>query len=91
VVPRVIGKPEPEMFHAIVEAAGIDASTAVVIGDNPDADMVAANRAGIASILVLTGVAGSEDVERLRGEQCPTAVAAGPREVGSLLAARVTR
>lgn len=91
VEPRLIGKPEPGMFTAILEAAGVEASDAVVIGDNPDADMVAANRAGLASILVLTGVAGPEDVERLRGEQCPTAVAAGPAEVASLLAARLSR
>ena len=38
--PQVIGKPSPAMFEAILEAAHVPAAEAVVVGDNPDADVV---------------------------------------------------
>lgn len=82
---EVIGKPQPAMFLATLEAAGVDASAAVVVGDNPDADVVAAHRAGVASILVLTGVADRATASVLDGERLPTAVAADPEAVGALL------
>lgn len=89
VTPEVIGKPEPAMFEAIVEASGVPASEAVVVGDNPDADIVGARRAGCASILVLTGVADAAAAAGLDGERRPDAVAAGPDEVRALLTDRV--
>lgn len=89
--PETIGKPEPAMFLAILEASGIDADEAVVIGDNPDADVVGAARAGIASILVLTGVATASVARALTGERRPTAVAADPAAVRVLLEGRVSR
>jgi 4-nitrophenyl phosphatase len=81
----VIGKPSPAMFEAILEAAGVAASEAVVVGDNPDADIVGARRAGCRSILVLTGVADAEMAASLEGERRPDAVAADPSEVSALL------
>lgn len=83
--PLLIGKPEPAIFNAIMERAGVTPAETVAIGDNPDADIVAARRAGIRSILVLTGVADAGAVDRLRGERRPDAVAHGPAEVGALL------
>ena len=83
--PLVIGKPEPAMFRLVLEAAGVEADGAVVIGDNPDSDIVSARRAGITSILVLTGVAGRAVADRLDGERRPDHVAADPAEVRSLL------
>jgi 4-nitrophenyl phosphatase len=91
VVPEVIGKPQPAMFTAILEAGGFDAGTAVVVGDNPDADVVGARRAGIASILVLTGVATAQAAEGLEGARRPTAVAADPAAVRRLLEDRISR
>ena len=90
VEPEVIGKPAPAMFEAIVAAADVAPSEAVVIGDNPDADVVAARRAGIASILVLTGIADEPMVASLSGDRVPDAVAADPAEVAALLAPRLT-
>ena len=58
--PLVIGKPEPGIFTAILERTGVRHDEAIAVGDNPDADMVAARRAGMGSILVLTGVADAE-------------------------------
>ncbi len=84
-VPEVIGKPEPAMFRAILEASGIPASEAVVIGDNPASDVIGARRAGCSAILVLTGVADAASVGALRAEAVPHAVAADPAAVRALL------
>jgi 4-nitrophenyl phosphatase len=88
--PLVIGKPEPGIFTAILERAGVEASEAVAIGDNPDADVVAAHRAGIGSILVLTGVADAALAATLTGERRPDHVAADPRAVAALLGVAVS-
>jgi HAD superfamily hydrolase (TIGR01450 family) len=83
--PMVIGKPEPAMFRAILEADGVPAESALVIGDNPDADVPAARRAGIPVILVLTGVTDATAAAALDGERRPDWVATGPVEVAGLL------
>jgi len=83
--PLVIGKPEPGIFSAILERAGVRPEEAVAIGDNPDADMIAAHRAGMRSILVLTGVADAALAATLDGERRPDQVARDPSEVAPLL------
>ncbi len=88
--PLVIGKPQPEMFRAILERDGVAPPDALVIGDNPDADLVAARRAGIGSILVLTGVVDGTAADALRGERRPDRVAADPAEVGRLLGVSIS-
>ena len=85
VAPEVIGKPEPAMFRAIIEASGIPAAEAVVVGDNPASDIVGARRAGCASILVLTGVADAADAGMLVDDAAPHAVADDPAAVRALL------
>ena len=76
VEPIVVGKPEPMMFAEILEDARIEPESAVVIGDNPDADVVAAHRSGVFSVLILTGVADAALAEGLSGERKPDVVAA---------------
>lgn len=88
--PEVIGKPSPAMFTTILEGSGVAAGEAVVVGDNPDADVAGAHRAGIAAVLVLTGVADATGARALDGERRPDAVAADPGEVRALLAGRVS-
>ena len=90
VEPLVIGKPEPAMFRLILEASRVGAEEAVVVGDNPDADVVAARRAGIRSVLVLTGVTDRAAAARLDGERLPDHVVDGPADVGELLRAAFT-
>ena len=90
VPPEVIGKPAPAMFRAILEASGVAADEAVVVGDNPDADIAGAHRAGCAAILVLTGVADASSLAALDGERVPDAVAGGPDDVRRLLEGRVS-
>jgi 4-nitrophenyl phosphatase len=91
VQPVVIGKPEPAMFQAILEATGVGADEALVIGDNPDSDIRAARRAGIECLLVLTGVTSPDEVPTLRGERAPDHVAADPAAAWELVAARISR
>jgi HAD superfamily hydrolase (TIGR01450 family) len=90
VEPLVIGKPEPAMFQAILESAGVAAAEALVIGDNPDSDIVAAHRAGIPSLLVLTGIADARQAAGLEGERRPDWVVADPTQAAALLGLSVS-
>ncbi len=90
VTPEVIGKPSPAMFQAILEASGVPPTEAIVIGDNPDADVAGAHRAGCAAILVLTGVADATLAAELAGERRPDAIAADPAAVLALLETRIS-
>lgn len=90
VAPEVIGKPEPAMFRAILEASGLPAAETVVVGDNPASDVIGARRAGCAAILVLTGVADAASAAALDPEATPHAVAADPIAVRELLEPRVS-
>jgi 4-nitrophenyl phosphatase len=83
--PLVIGKPEPAMFLAILEEAGVAPAEALVIGDNADADVPAGRRAGIPVILVLTGVTDAAAAAALEGERKPEWVAADPAAAAALL------
>ena len=90
VTPAVIGKPSPAMFQAILEASGVPPTEAIVIGDNPDADVAGAHRAGCTAILVLTGVADATLAAELAGERRPDAIAADPAAVLALLETRLS-
>ena len=81
VEPLVIGKPEPAMFASILERAGIAAQDALVVGDNPAADIVAASRAGIPSVLVLTGVTDAAAATALEGERRPDVILSSAAEL----------
>jgi phosphoglycolate/pyridoxal phosphate phosphatase family enzyme len=89
VTPEVIGKPAPAMFEAILESTGVVPGEAVVVGDNPAADVAGARRAGIAAILVLTGVADAASASTLAGDERPDAIAADPAGVRALLEERI--
>lgn len=51
-----IGKPSPLMFRIALERMGCTKEETVMVGDQEDTDVEGASRAGIDSILVLTGV-----------------------------------
>jgi HAD superfamily hydrolase (TIGR01450 family) len=52
----VVGKPHPLMFETAMAQAGCTRRQTVMVGDQEDTDVEGARRAGIDSILVLTGV-----------------------------------
>jgi HAD superfamily hydrolase (TIGR01450 family) len=71
----VVGKPEPILFEAAAELAGVPVRDAVVIGDNLRTDIGAAIRLGARSVLMLTGVSSRADLEAAPESAHPTAVA----------------
>ena len=84
----VVGKPEPRLFEAAAEIAGLPADQAVVIGDNLITDISAAQTIGARSILMLTGVVTPEEYEALgsTSDIKPTAAAADAAELATILA-----
>ncbi len=79
----VAGKPETPLHDESVRRTG--ARTPLVVGDRLDTDIEGANRAGVPSLLVLTGVSGPADLVRARPELRPTYLARDLRD--GLLAA----
>ena len=57
VEPLIIGKPEPEMMVQSMARMGGNTSNTAVIGDRLDTDILGGQRAGLTSLLVLTGIA----------------------------------
>lgn len=60
--PTVIGKPEPLLVQMALERMGAGAGSAVMVGDRLDTDIVAGARAGMLTVLVLTGVSTREEI-----------------------------
>jgi ribonucleotide monophosphatase NagD (HAD superfamily) len=81
----VVGKPEPRLFEAAAEVAGMQLKDAVVIGDGITTDIRAANSVGARSILMLTGVTMRDDLARFP-EIKPTRVAHDARDLEQALA-----
>lgn len=60
--PVVIGKPEPVMLLMALERMGVAPHDAVMVGDRLDTDILAGQRAGMLTLLVLTGVSTREEI-----------------------------
>jgi HAD superfamily hydrolase (TIGR01450 family) len=71
----VVGKPEPRLFEAAAQLAGMDVRDAVVIGDNLRTDIGAAIRLGARSVLMLTGVTSAAELGAAPNDARPTRVA----------------
>lgn len=60
----MIGKPSPRMFRLALALAGVrKAADAVMIGDQIETDLSGARRAGVHTVLVLTGVETLETIK----------------------------
>jgi HAD superfamily hydrolase (TIGR01450 family) len=57
----VAGKPEPHIF-AIAHALLGDCQQVAIVGDHLDSDIVGGHRAGLTTVLVLSGTSGHDDV-----------------------------
>lgn len=75
VVPEVAGKPEHPLFDETIRRVG--GTRPLMVGDRLDTDILGANRAGLDSLLVLTGVSGLADLVAAPPELRPTYLAAG--------------
>jgi 4-nitrophenyl phosphatase len=63
VQPIIIGKPEPTMYQIAIDMLGIAHEHIAAIGDRLETDILGAERTGIQSILVLSGISTREDIE----------------------------
>lgn len=57
----VAGKPHDPMIEVSLDHLGVDPDACMVIGDNPETDIRMGDRAGMTTVLVLTGLVNRED------------------------------
>lgn len=69
----VVGKPAPGLFTEAARRAG--AARPLVVGDRLDTDIAGARRAGMDSLLVLTGVSGARELVAAGADGRPTHLA----------------
>ena len=69
-LPIVAGKPETPIFEEAMRRFG--SRSALMIGDRLDTDILGANRAGIPSAFVLTGIDGPKQILAAVSDQRPT-------------------
>ena len=58
--PVIIGKPEPRLFDLAGERLGFVPDLILTVGDRLETDVLGAQRAGMATVLLLTGVTSPE-------------------------------
>ena len=68
VQPIAIGKPEPTMFEQAMAEMGAEPATTATLGDRIDTDMEGGRRAGLPTILVLSGSTSRPEAEAYGAE-----------------------
>ncbi len=63
VAPFVVGKPEPAIFDLALARMGVGREGAAVIGDRLETDILGGQRAGLITILVLSGATSRQELE----------------------------
>lgn len=63
VSPTIIGKPEPVLYQQALALLGVPAGQTLAVGDRLDTDILGAVRAGMPSLLVLSGISTFEDID----------------------------
>jgi HAD superfamily hydrolase (TIGR01450 family) len=69
--PIYCGKPEEVFFHELCTRLNVQSNRCLLIGDNLDSDVAGARRVGMASALVLTGVATRQDAAQTDSSRRP--------------------
>lgn len=59
---RICGKPNQPMIDVSLETLGTDPADCLIIGDNPETDIEMGRRAGLTTVLVLSGVVDNTDL-----------------------------
>ncbi|GGI99541.1 haloacid dehalogenase [Halobellus salinus] len=59
-VDEVLGKPSPRMIETTLEAVGVDPADCLMMGDRIETDILMGERAGMTTVLVLSGVTDRE-------------------------------
>lgn len=81
--PYVVGKPNPMMFRSALNQIGAHSETTAMLGDRMDTDIIAGMEAGLATLLVLSGVTKREQVEQFPFR--PSAVMESVQDLVNLL------
>lgn len=81
----IIGKPSSYLMDKLLDMHKVKASQAAFVGDRLDIDIRMANRAGMKSVLVLTGIAKKEDAKKAPKSDRPDAVIASAADTGKAL------
>ncbi|WP_417452466.1 HAD-IIA family hydrolase [Kiloniella sp.] len=81
--PEIFGKPEKPIMDAALKRIGKPADQCAIIGDNLFTDILAGHKAGMKSILILTGVANRKDGEH--AEYKPTWIAEDYKDLADIL------
>ena len=83
VQPTVVGKPQPEIFLTALDALGAQPETTWMVGDRLNTDILGAQRAGIGTIAVLTGVTTLQEIQD--GEMKPDLIYPGIDDLAAAL------
>ena len=81
--PVVVGKPEPGLFEHGIRRLGLPSDQVAMVGDRLDTDVVGGRRAGLRTILVLSGVTSA--AEASLATPPPDAVVADLGSIAALL------
>jgi 4-nitrophenyl phosphatase len=64
--PKIIGKPQPMILTMAVRRLSLPKSRVIAVGDRLETDILGARKAGLRSVLVMTGVTRKSDLKRSR-------------------------
>ena len=62
--PLVVGKPNPFGIETLVKKRGSSCTESVLVGDRLETDILAGKRAGVTTVLVLSGITGRNDLKK---------------------------
>mgnify|MGYP005850919025 CR=1 FL=1 len=63
VKPFIIGKPEPALLQIAMERLGASRESTAILGDRVETDILGGKRAGLTTVMVLSGVSSRSDLE----------------------------
>ncbi len=82
--PVIMGKPNSYLIDIILEEHNLDKKDIVIVGDRLETDILTGKRMGITAVLVLSGVAKKEDVEKLDEKDRPDYILPSLAEIFTL-------
>lgn len=62
--PYIVGKPNPMMFRSAMNQIEAHSETTAMIGDRMDTDIIAGMEAGLHTVLVLTGITQTSEIDK---------------------------